>query len=201
MSQYTLFEIAQMTGLHKNTIRNYVKSGQLKGKLEDNGAGKDTWLVDEKDLYNCGIPQIIGRLGPQDVEQRLQEKEVPQTQDFRVYAEEIMRLNRDLVSAKEELGMLRGQLPALQAAQAERDEMRQEIRELWTVKDTLAGEKMALVGERDKFAGENNNLKEGLSKTEDDLNNLRVELMEAQANTRWSYRRRTQLKVVKTDTV
>ena len=198
--KYTLLEISNMTGIHKNTIQYYVTTEKLKADMGKNEDGKTVWLVDADDLYNSNIPRLIEGLGPQDVERRLEQKELPQSLDFNRWAEEIMRLNRELVAATEELGVLRGRLPALEAGQAEKEQMKQEISQLQTVKETLTIEKISAMGERDKLVEKAQNLKEGLSRTEADLNKLKSELMDAQNNARWSYRRRMKQKQVTTDT-
>ena len=74
---------------------------------------------------------------------------------------EIIRLNRELLAAREELAGLRFQVPALQAAQEERD--------------MLVQEKTALVEERAALTVK--------------AEVLEVALDQARANAKWSYRR------------
>lgn len=55
---FSMSDVAKITGLHKNTIRNYIQRGELKGKKVDEGLGKQRWVVDEEDLKLCDNPQI-----------------------------------------------------------------------------------------------------------------------------------------------
>ena len=119
----TIRDIAIMTGLHRNTIRNHVKAGNLKATLLEAGTGRQRYIIDRADLYNCGIPSIIAHLGPTEVQGRLDKAQAEPHGDS---LEEIIRLNRELLAAREELAGLRTQIPALQAAQEERDRVREE---------------------------------------------------------------------------
>ena len=119
----TIREVAIMSGLHRNTIRGYVKAGTLKATLIDKGTGRQRYLIGREDLYNCGIPRLLAHLGPLEVQERLNKAQAVDTgEPF----QEIIRLNRDLLTAREELAGLRVQMPALQAAQVERDRIREE---------------------------------------------------------------------------
>ena len=116
---YTLREVATITGLHKNTISNYVKRGVLKAELVGEGTGKQKWVIRADDLYHCGVPAILAHLGPQEVEARLAQAEAGKTTSSDEALSEIIRLSRELLVAREELAALRVQIPMLQAAQNE----------------------------------------------------------------------------------
>jgi len=118
-----MLEVSKLTGLHKNTIRNYIKEGKLKAELSDSGKGKQTWVIEEADLYNCGIPYLLTRLGPQDTQQKLHKSSTAEFTDPDKYLAEITRLHNELTAANTELGILRFQVPVLQAAQEERDRL------------------------------------------------------------------------------
>lgn len=124
----TIRETAIVTGLHRNTIRNYVKAGRLKANLIGEGRGKQKYIIKREDLYNCNIPRVLAHLGPLEVEGRLQKAQAGKadtlTED--VIGENI-RLNRELLAVTEELAGLRIQVPALQAAQVERDNLREDL--------------------------------------------------------------------------
>jgi len=116
----TIREVSIMSGLHRNTIRNYVKAGLLKATLIDEGTGRQRYIISREDLYNCGVPRLLAHLGPLEVQERLNKAQVQDTgETFR----EILRLNRDLLAATEELVGLRVQVPALKAAAEERDNL------------------------------------------------------------------------------
>lgn len=127
----TIRETAIVTGLHRNTIRNYVKAGRLKASLIGEGRGKQKYIIRRDDLYNCGIPQVLAHLGFLEVEGRLEKAQVGKADTLteNVIGENI-RLNRDLLAAREELATLRIQVPMLQAAQVERDSLREEEEKL-----------------------------------------------------------------------
>ena len=127
----TMLDVARLTGLHKNTIRNYIQRGVLKAELKDEGLGKQAWVVDEDYLYNCGVPQILERLGPQDVEQRVHKQDASELRIPDKYIEELLRVTRELAVTQSELTGLRVQVPMLQAAQEERDQLKAQ-------KETLA---------------------------------------------------------------
>jgi excisionase family DNA binding protein len=124
----TIREVAIVTGLHRNTIRNYVKAGRLKANLIGEGRGKQKYLIKKEDLYNCDIPRVLAHLGPLEVTGRLEMAQVKKADSLteEVIAE-TMRLNRELQAAREELGGLRVQVPMLQAAQVERDQLREDL--------------------------------------------------------------------------
>jgi hypothetical protein len=160
----TMRDVAIMTGLHKNTIRNYVKAGKLKATLIQEGKGKDRYLIRREDLYNCAIPNILAHLGPLEVRTRVEQAEAERRALGVDAVGEIMRLNRELQNAVEELGGLRIQVPMLKAAQIERDQLAQEI------------------------AVERQNNAVLATKAAD----LKQALAEAQANMKWGARRRLQ---------
>jgi hypothetical protein len=118
----TIRDVAIMTGLHRNTIRNYVKAGRLKATLIDEGTGRQRYVIDREALYNCGIPKVLSHLGPLEVQERLNKSQAEYTDDT---FGELIRLNRELLAAREELSGLRVQVPMLQAAQVERDSLRE----------------------------------------------------------------------------
>lgn len=157
----TMREVAIMTGLHKNSVRNYVKAGRLKATMIQEGPGKDRYVIRRADLYDCGIPAVLAHLGPLEVRTRVEKAEAGRRGGIDAVGE-IMRLNRELQSAVEELGGLRVQVPALVAAQVERDQLRADL-------DGLAQEKAALEAKSAVLA---------------------AALEEARANARWSWRRR-----------
>lgn len=128
-THFTIREISERTGLHRNTIYRYVKRGKLKGERVMRGGG-ETWLVSEHELYNSGIPKLNTLLGPQNVEARATQNEVAPFAVPDKYLAEITRVNRELTAANTELGILRSQIPALQAAQGERDSLREETERL-----------------------------------------------------------------------
>lgn len=66
---YTIREIAELTGLHVNTVRGYVKAGRLPS-IKVRGKYGDEYRIREHDLYHSGIPSFNERLGPQMVEMR-----------------------------------------------------------------------------------------------------------------------------------
>lgn len=37
---FSMADVARITGLHKNTVRNYIQRGELKAKKVDEGLGK-----------------------------------------------------------------------------------------------------------------------------------------------------------------
>jgi hypothetical protein len=155
----TIRDVAIMTGLHRNTIRNYVKAGRLKATLIDEGTGRQRYVIDREALYNCGIPKVLSHLGPLEVQERLNKSQAEYTDDT---FGELIRLNRELLAAREELSGLRVQVPMLQAAQVERDSLREE---------------------RDRLAQERAGLEAKASVLEAALN-------EARADMKWSARRR-----------
>jgi uncharacterized protein YydD (DUF2326 family) len=153
-AQVTLTEVSKMTGLHKNTIRNYVKKGLLKAeKVELEGVM--TWVIKREDLYNSGIPRLNSRLGPQEVDITMSRAETERHAVPEKYLEEMSRLTRELLATTEEIAALRARVPALQAAQEERDKLREDL----------------------EVARLNNAV-------------LKEKLTEAQANAKWSWRRR-----------
>ena len=61
---FSMADVAKITSLHKNTIRNYIQRGELKAKKIDEGLGKQRWMIEEEDLRLCDIPQIPALLRP-----------------------------------------------------------------------------------------------------------------------------------------
>ena len=68
----TIREASIVTGLHRNTIRNYVKAGRLKANLIGEGTGKQKYIIEREDLYSCDIPRVLAHLGVLEVEGRLE---------------------------------------------------------------------------------------------------------------------------------
>ena len=128
--QLTISEVAKLTGLHKNTIRNYIKDGKLKADLAGNKKGNQRLLIDEEYLYNCGIPNIVRRIGNQDAQEPSQIVDIPQDTDTSMLVEEYVRLTREHTAAMTELGILKTQIPALKAAEEEKIELSKENMEL-----------------------------------------------------------------------
>lgn len=172
----TMLEVARLTGLHKNTVRNYIQRGVLKAELVDEGLGKQAWVIDKDYLYNCGVPQILERLGPQDVEQRVHKQEASELSVPDKYIEELLRVTRELVSTQSELTGLRVQVPMLQAAQVERDHLKEE-------KEALAAELVSLEAEKKSAEVE-------IEAERVKAQVLEQALAEARANAKWSWRRR-----------
>ena len=96
---FTMAQVAALTGLHKNTIRKYVKLGDLKATLEDRGVGKQRWIIAKDQLYNCGIPEITRHLDPQKVKEDSESKgeriASEQMQSIHEQQKEIPNLNND----------------------------------------------------------------------------------------------------------
>ncbi|MBU4174361.1 MAG: hypothetical protein KJ625_07900 [Actinobacteria bacterium] len=63
-NKLTLIEVSMLTDLHTNTLRKYLKTGELKGKKVEDKTGRPVWVVDEDDLYGCEAPTIINTLSP-----------------------------------------------------------------------------------------------------------------------------------------
>lgn len=96
----TMAQVAALTGLHKNTIRKYVKLGDLKATLEDLGVGKQRWTIAKDQLYACGIPEITRHLDPQEV------KEVSENKGERIASEQMQSIHeqyKEISSLKREL--------------------------------------------------------------------------------------------------
>ena len=83
----TMAQVAALTGLHKNTIRKYVKLGDLKATMEDHGVGKQRWTIAKDQLYACGIPEITRHLDPQEV------KEVSESKGERIASEQMQSIH------------------------------------------------------------------------------------------------------------
>jgi DNA-binding transcriptional MerR regulator len=92
-------DIAKITGLHKNTIRNYIQRGELKGKKVDEGLGKQRWVVDEEDLKLCDIPQIAKHFSAKTDRAYLTEQERKEKEYLRRIREQEQRI----AELKEEL--------------------------------------------------------------------------------------------------
>ncbi|MBU4174200.1 MAG: hypothetical protein KJ686_04765 [Actinobacteria bacterium] len=126
-NKYTFTQVSQMTGLHKNTIRNYYKKGLLTAHKEKRG-GIEVLVVLEEDLYHCGVPKILERLGPQQqphnyhnnhdkVKDTVVTVGAGGSVDALLLMERVEELNR-------KLGGYENATLALKAAQVERDEYR-----------------------------------------------------------------------------
>jgi hypothetical protein len=139
-NKLTMLDVSRLTGLHKNTINNYRKRSLLKFELVGGGKGRQVWLIDQDSLYNCGVPQILHRLGPQDVQTRLDKQDAGELQGAEVLIGENMRLNRELQVAVEELAGLRMQIPALEMARDERERLAKEKERLLEENANIAKE-------------------------------------------------------------
>lgn len=71
----TISEVAGMTDLHKNTIRNYVRRREIKATLIDNGIGKQKWVISKRDLLTSGIPELTARLDQDEIREILDTQE------------------------------------------------------------------------------------------------------------------------------
>ncbi len=71
----TISEVARMTGLHKNTIRNYVLRRELEATFIDNGVGRQKWVISKRDLLTCGIPELTARLDQDEIKDILDSQE------------------------------------------------------------------------------------------------------------------------------
>src|SRR5450756_900763 len=96
-------DVAKITGLHKNTIRNYIQRGELKGKKVDEGLGKQRWMIEEEDLRLCDIPQIAKHFsGKNDrayqTEQERKEKEY--LRRIREQEQQVKELKHELDQAR-----------------------------------------------------------------------------------------------------
>lgn len=114
-SQYlTISEVAGMTGLHKNTIRNYILRRELKATFIDNGRGKQKWVVSKKDLFTCGILEITARLDKDEIREMLdseEKKELRKRNELIKSQKEIIeQLNLGIQESDEEIQELRSAL-------------------------------------------------------------------------------------------
>jgi DNA-binding transcriptional MerR regulator len=105
-------DLAKITGLHKNTIRNYIQRGELKGKKVDEGLGKQRWVVDEEDLKLCDIPQIAKHFSLKADRAYLSEQERKEEE----YLRTIRELERRIAELTEELAQARVRHSELEAA-------------------------------------------------------------------------------------
>lgn len=172
----TIREVATLLGVHQNTIRNYIRRGKLpaeKNILE----GKETWVIKEDELYHCGIPQVLNKLGPQDVLTRYDKVSLQPYVTPEKWLEEITRLSRENgelfrqiaeVTAEYEIVKYQAE-KLLPATTAERDQLRERVEEVG--------------GERDE-------LKVNAEVISRELEIIKASLEEARANARWGYRRR-----------
>jgi excisionase family DNA binding protein len=115
---YTIKEAAELTTFSPNTIRKWTKQGLLKSEKVEGPFGSE-YRIRAHDLYHSGIDKINRRLGPDMVGVRRAEAEANALASSEKYLEELARLSRELVEARTELGILRFQVPALEAAQVE----------------------------------------------------------------------------------
>jgi DNA-binding transcriptional MerR regulator len=108
-------DLAKITGLHKNTIRNYIQRGELKGKKVDEGLGKQRWVVDEEDLKLCDIPQIAKHFSAKTDRAYLTEQERREKEHLRTIREQEKRI----AELTEELAQARLKHGELEAAASE----------------------------------------------------------------------------------
>lgn len=172
----TIRDVSKLLGVHPNTIRNYIRRGQLQADKVTLD-GKETWVIGKNHLYSCGVPEILNKLGPQDVITRYnnvskQPYVVPDK-----WLEEITRLvrineetNRELSEAVAEREILKYQVQkVLPAAQEERDQLKEEV-------------------------GNIKNERDGIRWTAEELRTkaelLEKALEEARANAKWTWKRR-----------
>jgi hypothetical protein len=102
-------DVVRITGLHKNTIRNYVQRGELKGKKIDEGLGKQKWVIDEEDLRLCDIPQIARHFSGKSDRAYLTEQEQKEKEYLRKIRDQeqtIMELSRRLSENTKKLNHL-----------------------------------------------------------------------------------------------
>ena len=88
----TTSKVAGMTGLHKNTIRNYIQRRELKATLIDNGVGKQKWVISKRDLFTCGISELTARLDQDEVRDVIDSEEQKE-----------LRKKDELIQSKREL--------------------------------------------------------------------------------------------------
>lgn len=172
----TIQEVANLVGMHPNTIRNYVKAGRLQATkiMIDN---VETWVIERDHLYSCGVPKIMARLGPQDVD--LRDTKLS-TQPYVVpdkWLDEITRLSRENgellrnigeVTAENEIIRFKAE-KLLPATTQERDQLRAQVEEVRGEREELRRKAEALA-------------------TEVELKSAALE--QAWANAKWSWRRR-----------
>lgn len=89
----TISEAAGMTGLHKNTVRNYVLRRELEATFIDNGVGKQKWVISKRNLFTCGIPEITARLDRDEVRDMIESKEQKELRE----KDELIKSQRELV--------------------------------------------------------------------------------------------------------
>ena len=109
---FSMSDVAKITGLHKNTIRNYIQRGELKGRKVDEGLGKQRWVVDEEDLKLCYIPQIARHFSAKTDRAYLMEQERREKE----YLRRIRELERRISDLQEELTQARVRHGELEAA-------------------------------------------------------------------------------------
>ncbi len=112
---FSMSDVAKITGLHKNTIRNYIQRGELKGKKVDEGLGKQRWVVDEEDLKLCDIPQIAKHFSANTDRAYLSEQERREKEHLRTIREQEQRI----AELTEELAQARVRHGELEAAASE----------------------------------------------------------------------------------
>jgi excisionase family DNA binding protein len=133
---YTIKEAADLTTFSTNTIRKWIKQGLLKSEKVEGSFGQE-YRIRAHDLYHSGIEKLNRRLGPDMVEVRRVEAQASMLESSEKYLTELTRLSSELIDARTELGVLRFQVPMLEAAQVERDSLREE-------RDRLAQERAGL---------------------------------------------------------
>ena len=119
---FSMSDVARITGLHKNTIRNYIQRGELKGKKIDEGPGKQRWMIEEEDLRLCDIPQIAKHFSLKNDNAYLTEQERKE----REYLRRIREQEERIAELTEELAQARSALRELEARTSE-DYLQQKI--------------------------------------------------------------------------
>ncbi|MBU4174366.1 MAG: hypothetical protein KJ686_05620 [Actinobacteria bacterium] len=186
----TIRDISILLGVHVNTVRNYIRRGTLTAeKIMVNG--HDTWVVNKDYLYNCGVPEILSKLGPQDVSTR---HDNALTRPYKVpdkWLEELTRLNREnseinrqLSEANAEREIMRYKVERmLPAAEEERDRLKVDAEQAKREVEVVRGEVKEVKMDREKTRI----VAEGLGSH---MQLLEQALEEARANAKWSWRRR-----------
>jgi DNA-binding transcriptional MerR regulator len=112
---FSMSDVAKITGLHKNTIRNYIQRGELKGRKVDEGLGKQRWMIEEEELRLCDVPQIAKHFSPKNDRAYLTEQERKEKEYLRRIREQEQRI----AELTEELAQARMKHSELEAAASE----------------------------------------------------------------------------------
>lgn len=112
---FSMSDVAKITGLHKNTIRNYIQRGELNGRKVDEGLGKQKWMIEEEDLRLCDIPQIAKHFSEKTDRAYLTERERREKEYLRRIREQEQRI----AELTEELAQARARHSELEAAASE----------------------------------------------------------------------------------